>query len=228
MELSTDRAPGPEPDRRRPEQPRLHHRAVPAGRLVQRHPRLGLPQGPRGARDRPGPGGPHRGRAGRRADGRAGQHRQLQPAQRPPRPVRPQPRPGPPDRAALAAASAPSPRATARSRNDRWPMAGRSRIRRPASAGWGAGIRIGLALSPGDRPSSDRPDRSGRRDGGLAVVDPREADLPGLEPAAGEDVAAQGRCPEPRSSLAAAELLVFRAEEVAEPPAEAVGGEELR
>ena len=55
----------------------------------------------------------------------AGLHLRLQPAERPPRPVRQEPRPGPPDRAPLAAASAPIPRATARSRNDRGPMAGR-------------------------------------------------------------------------------------------------------
>ena len=46
------RPPGAQPDRGRDEQPRLHHRAVPAGGLVQRHPGLGLPQGPRGPRHR--------------------------------------------------------------------------------------------------------------------------------------------------------------------------------
>ena len=37
-----DRPARPQPDRRGPEQPRLHDRAVPARRAVQRHPRLGL------------------------------------------------------------------------------------------------------------------------------------------------------------------------------------------
>ena len=63
--------------------------------------RLGLSQGPRGPRWRPGAGGPDRRRARRGARGRAGQHRQLQPAQRPPRSVRPQPGPGAAGPAAL-------------------------------------------------------------------------------------------------------------------------------
>ena len=84
----------PEPDRRRAEQQGVHHRAVPARRPVQRHPQLGVPQDPRGPRRRARPGGPHRGRAGRGARAGPGQHRELQPAERPPRPARPEPGPG--------------------------------------------------------------------------------------------------------------------------------------
>ena len=88
-----DRAARPEPDRRGAEQPRLHDRAVPARGAVQRHPQLGLSPHSRGARRRDGPGDPDRRRARSRAAGRTGQHRGLQPAERPPRPLRPQPRP---------------------------------------------------------------------------------------------------------------------------------------
>ena len=41
MELSTVGAAGAQPDRGGLEQPRLHDRAVPTGRAVQRHPRVG-------------------------------------------------------------------------------------------------------------------------------------------------------------------------------------------
>ena len=58
-----DRAARPEPDRRGPQQPRLHDRTVPARGPVQRHPGLGLSQGPRGRRGGPGARGPDRRRA---------------------------------------------------------------------------------------------------------------------------------------------------------------------
>ena len=52
MELSTIARPRPQPDRRGAQQQGLHHRAIPAGGLVQRHPQLGLPPDSGGAGSR--------------------------------------------------------------------------------------------------------------------------------------------------------------------------------
>ena len=81
-----DRPARAQPDRRAPQQPRLHDRAVPARRAASTTSGIGrihkIPEvlgGGIGIR------GPHRRGARRRARGRAGQYRRLQPAERPPR-----------------------------------------------------------------------------------------------------------------------------------------------